>query len=139
MCALRLVDCAKRLPQPSYGHAYGLSPVWMRSCVRRLKSSENRLPHPSNLHCASAQAFHSHVDGTAWQCSTTRTAVQSNEICVQTAMCVRQHSDAHLERLLARVHKLVALELGAVDEALASGGAAEARTRGRHAKSGGLM
>uniref|UniRef100_A0A182IPJ5 Uncharacterized protein n=1 Tax=Anopheles atroparvus TaxID=41427 RepID=A0A182IPJ5_ANOAO len=35
---------------PSNGHTYGRSPVCIRTCVRRLKSSENRLPQPSNVH-----------------------------------------------------------------------------------------
>jgi len=51
MCDLRLVDCANFFVQPSNGQTYGLSPVWMRTCVRRLKSSENRFPQPSNVHC----------------------------------------------------------------------------------------
>lgn len=51
MWDFRLVDWANFLLQPSKGHTYGRSPVWMRTCVRKLKSSENRLPQPSNVHC----------------------------------------------------------------------------------------
>lgn len=50
MWDFRLVDCANFLLQPSKGHTYGRSPVWMRTCVRKLKSSEKRLPQPSNVH-----------------------------------------------------------------------------------------
>uniref|UniRef100_A0A6B0U509 Secreted protein n=1 Tax=Ixodes ricinus TaxID=34613 RepID=A0A6B0U509_IXORI len=50
MCDLRLVDWANFLLQPSKGQTYGRSPVWMRTWVRRLKSSEKRLPQPSNVH-----------------------------------------------------------------------------------------
>ena len=48
---LRFVDCANLLLQESKGQTYGLSPVWMRTWVRRLKSKENLLPQPSNVHC----------------------------------------------------------------------------------------
>ena len=51
MCDLRFVDCANLLLQESKGQTYGLSPVWMRTWVRRLKSNENLLPQPSNVHC----------------------------------------------------------------------------------------
>lgn len=51
MWDFRLVDCANFLLQPSKGHTYGRSPVWIRTCVRKLKSRENRLPQPSNVHC----------------------------------------------------------------------------------------
>jgi len=50
MCDLRLVDCAKRLLHESKGHTYGLSPVCIRTCVRKLKSKLKRLPQPSNVH-----------------------------------------------------------------------------------------
>jgi len=50
MCDLRLVDCANFFEQLSNGQTYGRSPVWIRTCVRKLKSSENRLPQPSNVH-----------------------------------------------------------------------------------------
>lgn len=50
MWDFKLVDCANFLLQPSKGHTYGRSPVWMRTCVRKLKSRENRLPQPSNVH-----------------------------------------------------------------------------------------
>ena len=50
MWDLRLVDWANRLLQLSNGHTYGRSPVWIRMCVRRLKSKENLLPQPSNVH-----------------------------------------------------------------------------------------
>lgn len=50
MCDLRLVLWANFLLQPSNGQTYGLSPVWIRTCVRRLKSRENLLPHPSKVH-----------------------------------------------------------------------------------------
>ena len=51
MCDLRFVDWANLLLQESKGQTYGLSPVWMRTWVRRLKSNENLLPQPSNVHC----------------------------------------------------------------------------------------
>lgn len=47
---LRFVLCANRRLQDAIGHTYGRSPVWMRMCVRRLKSSEKRFPQPSNVH-----------------------------------------------------------------------------------------
>lgn len=50
MCDFKLVDWANRLLQESNGQTYGLSPVWIRTCVRRLKSRLNRFPHPSNVH-----------------------------------------------------------------------------------------
>jgi hypothetical protein len=71
----------------------------MRSCVRRLKSSENRLPQPSNLHCGGEGAH-------------------SDE---HTHTHTHTHRQTDLERLFAGVHELVALELGAVNEALKAG------------------
>lgn len=50
---LRLVDWANFFEHPSNGQTYGRSPVWIRTWVRKLKSSEKRLPHPSNVHCYS--------------------------------------------------------------------------------------
>lgn len=50
MWDLRLVDWANFLLQPSNGQTYGRSPVWIRTCVRRLKSREKRFPQPSNVH-----------------------------------------------------------------------------------------
>lgn len=51
ICDFRFVDCANFLLQASNGHTKGLSPVWIRTCVRKLKSSEKRFPQPSNVHC----------------------------------------------------------------------------------------
>ena len=51
MWLLRLVLCVKVRPQPSIGQVNGLFPVCVRPCVRRLKSSENLLPHPGKPHC----------------------------------------------------------------------------------------
>lgn len=51
ICDLRFVDWANLLLQESKGQTYGLSPVWIRTWVRRLKSNENLLPQPSNVHC----------------------------------------------------------------------------------------
>lgn len=51
MWDFRLVDWANFLLQPSNGQTYGLSPVWIRTCVRKLKSKEKRFPHPSKVHC----------------------------------------------------------------------------------------
>ena len=50
MCDLRFVDCANLLLHESNGQTYGRSPVWIRTCVRRLKSNEKRFPQPSNVH-----------------------------------------------------------------------------------------
>ena len=50
MCVFRLYSCAKRLSHPGYVHAYGRSPVCVRVCERKLKSSEKRLPQPGKGH-----------------------------------------------------------------------------------------
>lgn len=47
MWLLRFVLCANCFVQSLNGQTNGLSPVCVRTCVRRLKSSENRLPQPS--------------------------------------------------------------------------------------------
>ena len=50
MCDFKFVDCANRLLHESNGQTYGLSPVCIRTCVRKLKSKLKRLPHPSKVH-----------------------------------------------------------------------------------------
>lgn len=50
ICVLQLVYCANFFSQLENGQIYGRSPVCSRTCVRKLKSNENCLPQPSNVH-----------------------------------------------------------------------------------------
>jgi len=78
MCDFKLVLWANFLLHVSKGQTYGRSPVWMRTWVRRLKSSENLLPQPSNVHYNTARTTNTTTTNT-----TTATATRGREIEVQ--------------------------------------------------------
>ena len=48
--AFMLFDWINFLRQPTKGHTKGFSPVWVRTCVRKLKDREKRFPHPWKVH-----------------------------------------------------------------------------------------
>ena len=50
ICDFKFVDWANFLSQFPNGQTYGRSPVWIRMCVRKLKSKEKRFPQLSKGH-----------------------------------------------------------------------------------------
>lgn len=125
MWDFRLVDCANFLLQPSKGHTYGRSPVWIRTCVRKLKSRENRLPQPSNVHCQQTKmkdcservrlgkTIYVNIVALA---ELTNTRMTVSRFYTAGGTC----GVAHLKRFLSCVYKLMPLQLWAFNEGLAT-------------------